>query len=225
MFHKFCQFLLEKENRFAVINGDIINNNLVHGVGSPYEDIVSPNDQKREAKRMLSVIKDRILALNIGNHEYRTKRLAGVDIGEEIAEHLGVPYGEEECFLKISLGETIHSRKHNPRKHHYGVYLFHGCGGGSRPGQVLNKAEDLSRNILADVYMIGHAHRRIGHKASFRYLDTRTNKITEMDQLYVVAAGWLEYGGYAVRKALRPQVRGAKPVTFHGTHREVTTII
>lgn len=170
-------------------------------------------------------IRERILTLNIGNHEYRTKKLAGQDVGEEIAEALGVPYGEDESFLKLCVGETEHSRTARRKSNIYHIYLTHGCSGGKRPGAVLNNVEDLSKNILADVYMVGHAHRKIGHKAAFRHFDNRTSKIIEMDQLYVVAAGWLQYGGYSVRKSLRPQVRGAHPVTLWGTHKEATTLI
>lgn len=224
-FYKFCQFLLEKENRYAVINGDIINNNIVGGVGSVYDDVISPGDQKREAKRMLAPIRDRILVLNIGNHEYRTKKLAGQDVGEEIAEALGVPYGEDEALLVLGVGETGNSREGRRRSNNYSIYLTHGCSGGKRPGQVLNNVEDLSRNILADVYMVGHAHRKIGHKAAFRYYERNKKAVVEMDQLYVVAAGWLAYGGYSVRKSLRPQVRGAHPVTLWGTHKEATTTL
>ncbi len=224
-FYKFCQFLMEEENRFVAVNGDVINNNLTHSVGSPYDDIIAPNDQKKEVIRMLTPIRERILVMNAGNHEYRTKKLAGVDVTEEIADKLGVPYGEDESCLKITIGETENSRKGNPRKQTYTIYLTHGCSGGKRPGSVLNNVEDLSKNILADVYMVGHAHRRIGHKAVFRMPNLRTNKVDEIEQLYVIAAGWLQYGGYAVRMSLRPQVRGAHPVILWGTHKEVNTMI
>lgn len=219
-FRKFCEFIMEEPYRFLVINGDIINNNLKSSVGSPYDDIISPNDQKKEAIRMLLMIRDRIICMNGGNHEARSKKEAGLDVTEEIADGLGVPYNENENFIKLSFGKTK-----NTKRQVYGIYLTHGSGGGKKPGGLLNNLEDLSKNILADVYILGHGHKRLGHKAVLRVPDMRNNKITETVQLYVAAAAWLNYGGYAAQKMYRPQVRGAHPVVFNGNIKEATTII
>ena len=220
-FHRFSEFILEKDNRFILINGDIMNNNLANSVGSSFEDIIPPNDQKKEVRRLLMPLRDRIVAMTGGNHEARTKKNAGLDITEEIAEHLGVPYSEDEVFVKVSLGK----RSENGKKYIYTIYMTHGNGGGKKAGGTLNNLEDLSKNILADIYIVGHGHKRIGHKALFRYPDLRNNKIIEMPQLYTSAAGWLKYGGYPVRKMYRPQVRGAHPITLYGDRKEMTTTI
>lgn len=213
---------MEEENRFIVVNGDIINNNLRYSQGSPYEDIISPNDQKKEAKRMLLPIKDRILGMNGGNHESRTKKEAGLDVTEEIADSLGVPYNEDENFFRVSVGRTP---KNSKDKIHYTIYTTHGSGGGKKSGGSLNNVEDLSKNILADVYIMGHVHRRIGHKAILRVPDLRTNKINEIAQLYVCTSSWLDYGGYAVQKMYRPQVKGAHPIFLNGRLKEATALI
>lgn len=219
-FQRFIEYILEEPYRFVLINGDIINNNLVNSQGSPYEDIISPNDQKKEIKRMLLPVKDRTVAMTGGNHEWRTKKLVGLDITEEIAEQLDVPYNEDEVFVKIAIGKT-----HNNKKHIYTIYMTHGSGGGKKAGGTLNNLEDLSKNIFADIYVVGHGHKRIGHKALFRMPDLRNGKITEIPQLYTSSAGWLSYGGYPVRKMYRPQIRGAHPITIYGDRKEATTTI
>jgi predicted phosphodiesterase len=219
-FFRFTEFILEKPNRLVLLNGDIINNNLTNSAGSPFDDIISPNDQKKEAKRMLLPIRERIKACTGGNHEGRTKQNAGLDVTEEMAEALGVPYNEDEVFVKFMIG-----KRPNAKKFIYTLYMTHGNGGGRRPGNKLNNLEDLSKNILADIYVVGHGHARIGHKPIFRYPDLRNNKIVEMEQLFTMSAGWLKYGGYPVRKMMRPQVRGAHPITISGTHKEATTTI
>ena len=222
MFQRFVTYIMEESNRFIVLNGDIINNNLRNSQGSPYEDVISPNDQKKEAKRMLLPMRDRILCMNGGNHEARTKKEAGLDVTEEIAEFLGVPYNEDENCLRISLGRTP---KNSKDKVHYTVYVTHGSGGGKKAGGALNNLEDLSKNILADVYIMGHTHKRIGHKALIRVPDLRTKKLKYMEQLYVCASSWLTYGGYAVQKLYRPQVVGAHPIFLDGRIKEATTLI
>lgn len=207
--------ILEKPNRFIVVNGDIINNNLKHSAGSPYEDIISPRDQKKEAQRMLLPLRERIACMNGGNHEERSKKEAGLDVTEEMADFLGVPYQEDQNLLKVTIGK----RKDNSKKVVYTLYITHGSGGGKRPGSALNNIEDLSKNILADVYIMGHTHKLIAHRAIFQEPDLRNGKVVQREQLYVLSAGWLEYGGYPVRGLMRPQVRGAKPITLFGTEK------
>lgn len=219
-FFDFVEFILEKPNRLILLNGDIINNNLTNSAGSPFDDIISPNDQKKEAVRMLLPLRERTLVLTGGNHEGRTKKNAGIDVSEEMAEKLGVPYSEDEALLKIAIGQ-----RPNKKKFIYTLYMTHGHGGGKRPGSKLNNLEDLGKNILADIYIVGHGHSRIGYKPMFRVPDLRNGKITETDQLFTMSAGWLKYGGYPVRKMMRPQKRGAHPVTIYGTHKEATTTI
>jgi len=220
-FHKFVQMILQEENQYVILNGDLINNNLVNSQGSPYEDLIPPNDQKKEIIRMLMPLRERIVCMNGGNHEWRTKKMAGIDVTEEIADKLGVPYSEDESYVKICLGK----RQNNQKKFVYTTYVTHGAGGGKKAGGTLNNLEDLSKNIFADVYLVGHGHKRIGHKAVFRMPDLRNNKIIEVEQLYVSAGGWLEFGGYPVRKMYRPQVRGSHPIIFNGKYKEVVTVI
>ncbi len=219
-FHKFVEYVLEDPHRLILLNGDIINNNLINSVGSPYEDLISPNDQKKEARRMLEPLRKRILVATGGNHENRTMRAAGLDITEEIAEWLGVPYRENEAIVKLSIGSG-----RNGKPVVYTLYMTHGSGGGKRPGSKLNNLEDLSRNIFADIYVVGHWHSRIGHKPIFRFPDHRHDRIVEVSQLFTASAGWLNYGGYAMQKMMRPQIRGAHPITISGTRKEATTTI
>ena len=220
MFNEFSEHIREQPNRFIAVNGDIMNNNLLCSVGSAYEDVLSPGEQKKEVRRLLEPLADRIWLMTGGNHEARTKRKADIDLTEDIAEYLGVEYCEDEAFIKLSFGT-----RPNKKKQVYTIYMTHGAGGGKKPGGTLNNIEDLSKAIFADVYIVGHSHRRIGHKSIFRMPDLHNNNIREVEQLYVCAAGWLSYGGYPVRKMLRPQVRGSHPIVFNGNKKEAVTII
>ena len=219
-FYEFTQMILAEPYRFIAVNGDILNNNLKNSAGSAFEDIISPNDQKKEAKRMLMPLRERIACMNGGNHEERTKREAGMDVTEEIAESLGVPYNEDHNLLKVCVG-----KRPNGKKQVYTVYITHGSGGGKKPGSALNNIEELSKNILADVYIMSHVHKRIGHRAVFQEPDLRNGNIIYREQLYVISAGWLDYGGYPVQKMMRPQVRGANPVKLYGTEKRTELTI
>ena len=214
LFYDFVQFILAEPYRYLMGLGDLINNNLKHSAGSTYEDIMSPGQQKKEIVRFLMPVRDRLLGMVGGNHEGRTKKEVDLDITEEVADKLGVPFREEEALWVIRFGNRRPSDKTKVRPYVYTVYGTHGSWGGKRPGSAINNAEDLSRGMLCDVYVAGHAHKRIGHRATIRIPDTRNGKVTEMEQLYVCASSWLKYGGYGARKSYRPQVRGTAPVVL-----------
>ena len=213
--HTLIKHILAEPNRFVICHGDLINNNLKNSVGSVYEDIIRPSDQKKEIKKLLTKIKDRILVMVTGNHEFRSAKETDQDITEDIADYLGVPYQQEDAVVKIAF--RYDSGK---SENVYTIYVSHGTGGGKRPGSALNNVEALSMNILADVYVVGHTHKKIAHKAIFRIPDTINNVIREIEQLYIVSGSWCLYGGYGKRKLYRPQARGTVPFILEGRSRK-----
>jgi predicted phosphodiesterase len=200
-FRSFLNHINESNSRYIICAGDLINNNLLSSVGSPYDDIIAPGDQKRKIREELKKVKDRILVMIGGNHEYRTKRNADIDITEDIADFLEVPYQEDVSILKITVGKID-----------YLICITHGNSGGRRPGANLNSIEMISLNYQADIYIVGHSHKVMAHKALTFIPDG--NKVKEMEQLYCNTGGWLNYGGYARRKLYRPQVRGSVQINL-----------
>lgn len=211
LFKDTIKMIKAEPNRFVIINGDIINNNITGAVGSTYEDTMSPKEQKKQIKHMLSEIKDRILICVGGNHEARTKKINDENPLEDIAEYLGVPYAEEDAFLKITVGKN----KHNDRIA-YLVYATHGNGGGKRPGSSLNNIESLTLNCYSEIYIMNHVHRKIAHKATYLMPDMKNNNVIEKEMLYVVSSSFQDYGGYAKKKMLRPSAKGAVPIYLSG---------
>lgn len=202
---------MAEPNRYVIVCGDIINNNLKNSVGSVYEDIIRPSDQKKLAKELLSQIQDRILVMVSGNHEDRSKKETDQDATEDMADYLRVPYREEDAVVKVAFRYESGKSENT-----FSIYVTHGSGGGKKPGSALNNVEALSMNILCDVYIVGHSHKKIGHKALFRIPDFINNVIREIEQLYVVSASWMNYGGYGKKKAYRPQARGSVPINLEG---------
>lgn len=208
-FKQFVQFILQQPNRYVVCLGDIINNSITSSVGDTYLDNLSPMQQKKEAKKLLEPLKGRILFMTGGNHEYRTAKDVNLDITEDLADYLEAPYCPEEGMVKLSFGS-----KRNGKPRVYTIYGTHGSFGGRKPGSVLNRAEEIGLNIIADVYLFGHAHRSIGYRNLLRIPDLYNNNIREMEQVIVLAPSWLKYGGYAARKQMQPQPRGYVWVTL-----------
>ena len=219
-FCDFIQMILTEENRYIICNGDLISNNLKNSIGSVYEDTIPPSQQKKEIRRMLEPAKDRILAMTSGNHERRSKKEADQDITEDIAEWLGVPYREEAALIKLSFG-----KKENGKRQVYTIYATHGWAGGRKPGNAINNIEDLSKNVFADIYLVGHAHKRIAHRALYYLPDLYNNQVREIEQLYVSSSAWLEYGGYASHKGMRPQVSGTSPIYLESKVKQAVALV
>lgn len=209
-------YVLAKEHRYLLLVGDLINNNLRYSVGSPYDDFLSPSQQKKKVRELLLPVAEagRIIAATGGNHEGRTKQTADVDITEDICEFLGIPYAEDDgiVHLQTDAGD-------------YTIFFTHGSSGGKKPGAALNNLEALSLNVQADIYVIGHSHRKIAHKAQVRVPNLETGREEMKEQLYVVTGSWVLYGGYAKRKQYRPQAIGCTKIIIDGKTRNFYGIV
>ena len=219
-FEKFLDYILEKPNRYVILNGDIINNNLKSSVGSVYDDTMRPKEQKKLAKKLLWKIRRRILSAVDGNHEWRSKKETDESITEDIAEYLGVPYSDDSAVLKVTFG-----RKRNSKRQCYTIFHRHTLGGGRKSGSSLNQAEEEALNIACDIFIFGHVHRKISSKNEFVIPDTKNNVLRTITQLFVIAPSWQSYASYAKIKGLKRQVTGSVPIILYAREKEAYAVI
>lgn len=217
LFKKFIKHILQQPNRFIVYNGDNMNNATKNSVSNVYGEIMRPREQKKWLIENLEPVKDRILVFVEGNHEARNTKETDQSVVEDIAYALGKSelYREDEAYLKLSFGRNIRGKRQT-----YGVYLTHGSGGGGTPGAALNKIVKLPLSVTADIYIIGHVHKMIGHRDTYRDIDMRNCKVVNKDRLYVISSHWQDFGGYAAKKMLTPGAKGSVPITISGTEKD-----
>jgi len=220
--HAFSRYVLEKDNRYVILNGDVINNNVAGSVGSTFEDKMSPKDQKREMIDLLRPIKNRIICAISGNHEARTKKTNDDNPLEDIAYALDLEYREYDAFLKIKFGKNG-GREAKPVV--YTVFVTHGFGGGRLPGSSVNNIEKLTLNCFADIYIMGHVHKKLSYKANYRMPDLYKNVVRELEMLYVISSSFQAYDGYAKRKQLRPSALGVVPIILDGRKKNARAIL
>ncbi len=223
LFQQFVKHIKEKENRLVVCVGDLLNNALKSSVSNVYNETMNPSEQRKWLAVELEPIKNRILCMVSGNHEYRTVKEADMDPVEWLTDKLGIEnYSEEAMALKINFGKD----KRHCKEVSYTIYITHGCGGGKRPGSSLNNIELLAMGIEnVDIVIIGHVHKRIGYKFSVQSFDNYNNLVTQKEKLCVVSSAWQEYGGYAARKMLTPGVRGVEPIILDGREKRMKAVI
>ena len=154
----------EEPNTYFVLVGDLIQNNVKSSVGSPFDQVWRPMEQKAIMTKYLEPFKDKILCAVSGNHERRTSKESDQDLTYDIMTKLGIEdrYRENMFFMKVSLGTRSDARRKKAISPN-ASYIFcvtHGAAGGRFTGNPTNRAEEFSRIIEGlDCLVVGHSHK------------------------------------------------------------------
>lgn len=195
--------ILSKDNRFVILDGDIVDNGVKSSVTSPYEAVMQPRAQREYAAELLNPLRDRILGAVGGNHEYRSAKDSDFDPAENILSRIGREdvYRETQAYLLINLGTRSNGHLSRPI---YSVLLTHGSSGGATLGAGLTKADQFASICGADLMIVGHSHKPGVAPASRFICNKHDGTVNHQNYGIMVCTAWLTYGGYPTRKALRP---------------------
>lgn len=104
-------------------------------------------------------IKHKILGLCEGNHEWEMRHRHSTNIVKRVCKELGVPFLGYSFFYRMVLKNTVgHTRN-------VIVYGHHGFGGGRTKGGTVNNIENLIKSYDADIYLMGHVHKKFGTRS------------------------------------------------------------
>ncbi|GFN35364.1 metallophosphoesterase [Tepidimicrobium xylanilyticum] len=221
---QFINEVLEKENRYVIVNGDIINNAVKHGVSDVYAEELTPNQQIEETVNLLNPIKDRILVITEGNHENRTYKQDGILIMYQVAQRLGIfdCYSEGAYLLFVKFGK---SQGRDCRKMPYAIYGKHGSGGGRKVGAKAIRLFEMAEVIDADIFIHSHTHVPMVLRKTFFRVDYRNEKATQIEQIFINTNGFLNFGGYGEEKGFAPTSTKYPKIILNGIEREVKALI
>lgn len=215
-----------RENARIVILGDVIENATKRSVGAGvYEQVSNPLEQVKKAVEIFRPYADLIDGVVTGNHELRAYKDSGIDLMEDFCARLGI----EDKYLGYS-GIVVHSIN----KRAYVTYVWHGAGGGAKPGGNLNRIEEQVKVVEGcDIYLCGHVHKKIAYKKTAQKVDTRNMQVVTFEQTFVVTGSSLEWSGsYAQAAGLAPSAPGYPKLILNGRMgpggrkvKEVTAII
>jgi hypothetical protein len=194
--------------------GDLIENAII---GSPgiWEQREHPAEQFLAAAKILAPIQHKLLLKIPGNHEARTARVCGFDVGWHLAKDLKIPYFSDYCFL------TIRYRGNNFR----GV-IHHGSGAAATPGGQRNAARKDMPWARADFYWTGHLHNPLIDPVFQTDVDQKTGRIVSRCAMVIISPSYLEYfGGYAATKRYGPSIIGATEAKLYPNGDIATEII
>lgn len=201
----------------VVLPGDILQYDIKDSVGDTYGQAISPGEQKYEAERLLTPIKDKIIGICSGNHENRSKEDSNPI--KDLCKFLGVHYFEDECSFRVSVGKD---KYRNPVV--YSFYGIHGASNGQTIGAVGNSLNKLSSIVDADVYFQGHSHQPIHFSTVYFRRDINHSRMVPVVRHYVSAGSYQAREKYPIVKAMVGKVMGCPVVTLTN-NRQITVAL
>ena len=210
-------------NTYTIINGDLCNMALKNSKSDVYKDSLSPMEQVITVTDLLRDIKDKILVLGTGNHEDRTAKETNIDVTRLIARELGIEdrYADAWWYLYLSLGKDKKGRAVT-----YGITGVHGYGGGRKSGGKINRLEDMSQVVIADLYLMSHTHKPISTKGCIYVPYYQSKSLMKEEMYYLMTNSFLESnGGYAEKMGFPPSNTSITEAQLSGEKRKVKVLI
>lgn len=217
------QRIKEEPNTYTIINGDLCNMALKDSKSDVYEDNRTPMEQVLTVADLLEPIKDKILVMTTGNHEDRTKRSTNIDVLKLVAKQLKLDerYTDSWWYLYLTFGENI---KH--KEITYAITGTHGYGGGRKSGGKINRLEDMSQVVIADLYIMSHTHKPISTKSCIWLPYTQSKGLIKQEMYYLMTNSFLESdGGYAEKMGFPPANTSITEAQLDGKKKRVRVII
>lgn len=210
-FLRTLDFIKENENCYCLLNGDLCESAIRASKGDIYQQVGSPDDQKKQVVKWLLPLKSKVLGMTTGNHEIRIADTAGTDISDYIAERLEVPYRPDGMLYKLSFGDGNNSTSGKPFV--FWLYMTHGYGGARTKAAKAVKVERLAYWQLGDVFAMSHDH-EVSVAPSVRFeADPRgselqpgftTGAVREKRIMLIKTNAFVKFGGYAERGGFSP---------------------
>ena len=186
---------------------------------------LTPDQQYRKVRDDFMELKDQIICVLAGNHEYTYWRNNDIDWANWLAAELGVPYCPDFAYIRIMFHRD--SGKRGARRS-LNVLAHHGWTNARTDGYKIKVIHDM-KSVFPDchVYLMGHVH-RLGEAlpTSHLWVDQRF-KIREFSQRYFFTGSFVKnyeagdakdesvfpFSNYAARKGYAPTMLGAPLIT------------
>lgn len=217
------QRIKNEPNTYTIINGDLCNMALKNSKSDVYSDSLSPMEQVLKTTELLEDIKDKILVIATGNHEDRTTKETNIDVTRLIAKQLGIEdrYANAWWYLYLTFGKD---KKGRPVT--YGITGVHGYGGGRKSGGKINRLEDMSQVVIADLYIMSHTHKPISTKNCIYIPYYQSKSLTKEEMYYLMTNSFLESdGGYAEKMGFPPSNTSLTEAELSGVKKKIKVMI
>lgn len=205
------EYVRTTPNAYAILGGDLINNTIKSSVGDIYEEDDNPTGQIARITEYFKPIKDKILLILEGNHEYRTYKETGISPCDHIAAALGLKERYSKNVAYLFLTTTVRGTDCNRT---YTIYTTHGSSSTSVISGKAANLEKMSRVCDADLYLIGHTHDVLAFHKNYYEVDRKNKKLKEVTRTFVNANSFTSYGGYGAKRGYTPSTPSVPKIIF-----------
>ena len=220
----FKKMILSDPRNHLIIGGDSANNATKNGKSDSYGASMRPREQKEWLTREIRDLADRIICVNPGNHEERSKKEVDDEMLYDACLAAGIEdrYRENAAFVIIRMGRPEGAGTKNPT---YTLCSTHGTGGGALTGGAVNKNERFGMVMDGvDALITGHVHKGAITRPKKIVFDAHNKKISMRDFVCVISTSWLEYGGYSLRLMLTPASTTRQKLILYRKHKQIEAI-
>ena len=225
-FNGYRDWILERDNAFCVILGDVIDNSISDSVGDTY-GTMRPDEQKDLAEEVLRPLAEagRILAWVDGNHERRSSKLTDQFIGKDLTKILGIHdvYDPNGIYMFLSVGYDRNKGQRN--RNVYTGLMIHGYTGARTAGGKANAMEHMAKGVQADFYICAHAHQKIQFPSDILLPETRSKTVRFKKRSHLMAGSFQKWAGYAIQKCYQPTPMGSPRLRLDGLRHDHHTSI
>jgi len=170
----------------------ILNNQDLHDSSRDTLEDLYRGHTERFAKE-IGFMKGRLIGFLEGNHY--ADLMSGITTTQFLCEIMDCKYLGVSCFLMLILKKDIH------HSHRVDVWAHHGLGGGRTAGASINKVEKMCDAAEADIYLMGHDHKKhIAMKSRLRLSDSKRGISLENRKIVMARTGGF-LRGYVKGKA------------------------
>lgn len=177
-------------------------------------DYMSPDRQYRQVTSDFSRIKDKLLVLLDGNHDYGFWRRHNHNYVDDLAYALKVPYAGISAYIRLSF-ERKPEGKEKPEISVFNLYAHHGWTAARTDSYKVKVIQDLNRIFPhLNAYFMGHVHRLgEGLPLTTLYVDQGGN-VRDWTERYFFTGSFIKaydpgVGSYVESRALPPTELGA----------------
>ena len=223
LFKEVLERIKNEPNTYTIINGDLCNMALKNSKSDVYSDSLSPMEQVVTVVDYLEPIKNKILVIGTGNHEDRTAKETNIDVTRLIARELGLEdrYASGWWYLYLTFGKD---KKGRPIT--YGITGIHGYGGGRKSGGKINRLEDMTQVVIADLYIMSHTHKPISTKNCIYMPYYQSKALTKQEMYYLMTNSFLESdNGYAEKMGFPPSNTSITEAQLCSVKRKIKVLI
>ena len=220
-------WVLEKENRYVILNGDLVDMAVRSSIGDIYSQNLTPMQALEQCVKIFGPIAPRILSIQPGNHELRIWKTDGIDFTKLLCHQLGLAdiYSNASTLIFLRFGKRPRSENSHSRPQMYSIYCVHGSGAGRTEGAKVNRLTQLASIIDADIYIHSHTHSPVVTRGAFYRVSAANSSVTKVERLFVNTGSVRDWGGYAELQSFKPSSLETPIIHLSGRARKMSATL